>query len=57
MQYILLFICYVASRGMSADAPPPPYTPPSGPWHAAPPPAYMPPPQGYYGWVPPYSVS
>lgn len=42
---------------MTPNAPPPPYTPPSGPWYAAPPPAYAPPPQGYYGWVPPYTVS
>lgn len=52
----MLRAAHLASRGMNADAPPPPYTPPSGPWYAAPPPAYAPPPQGYYGWVPPYAA-
>ncbi|OWR42287.1 WW domain-binding protein 2 isoform X1 [Danaus plexippus] len=52
----MLKAAHLASRHMSADAPPPPYMPPSGPWYAAPPPAYAPPPQGYYGWVPPYAA-
>ncbi|XP_055384052.1 postacrosomal sheath WW domain-binding protein isoform X2 [Condylostylus longicornis] len=39
-----------AQSNMHNDAPPP-YTPPSGPWHEAPLPAYQPPP-GYYGWLP-----
>lgn len=52
----MLKAAHLASRHMAADAPPPPYTPPTGPWYAAPPPAYAPPPQGYYGWVPPYSA-
>lgn len=52
----MLKAAHLASRHMAPDAPPPPYSPPTGPWHAAPPPAYAPPPQGYYGWVPPYSA-
>ncbi|XP_023936424.1 WW domain-binding protein 2 isoform X1 [Bicyclus anynana] len=52
----MLKAAHLASRHMSANAPPPPYTPPTGPWYAAPPPAYAPPPQGYYGWVPPYTA-
>ncbi|XP_026316738.1 WW domain-binding protein 2 isoform X2 [Hyposmocoma kahamanoa] len=52
----MLKAAHLANRFMSNDAPPPPYSPPTGPWYAAPPPAYAPPPQGYYGWVPPYSA-
>ncbi|CAK1586331.1 unnamed protein product [Parnassius mnemosyne] len=52
----MLKAAHLASRHAAPNAPPPPYTPPSGPWYAAPPPAYAPPPQGYYGWVPPYSA-
>ncbi|XP_068618356.1 postacrosomal sheath WW domain-binding protein [Battus philenor] len=52
----MLKAAHLASRHVTPDAPPPPYTPPTGPWYAAPPPAYAPPPQGYYGWVPPYSA-
>ncbi|XP_046968360.1 WW domain-binding protein 2 [Vanessa cardui] len=52
----MLKAAHLASRHTSPNAPPPPYTPPSGPWYAAPPPAYAPPPQGYYGWVPPYTA-
>lgn len=52
----MLKAAHLASRHMSPNAPPPPYTPPTGPWYAAPPPAYAPPPQGYYGWVPPYNA-
>ncbi|XP_072947309.1 WW domain-binding protein 2 isoform X2 [Epargyreus clarus] len=52
----MLKAAHLASRHAAPDAPPPPYTPPSGPWYAAPPPAYAPPPQGYYGWIPPYSA-
>lgn len=52
----MLKAAHLASRHMSPNAPPPPYTAPTGPWHAAPPPAYAPPPQGYYGWVPPYTA-
>ncbi|XP_013140194.1 PREDICTED: postacrosomal sheath WW domain-binding protein isoform X2 [Papilio polytes] len=52
----MLKAAHLASRHMTADAPPPPYQPPTGPWHSAPPPAYAPPPQGYYGWVPPYNA-
>lgn len=52
----MLKAAHLASRHMTPNAPPPPYTPPSGPWYAAPPPAYAPPPQGYYGWVPPYTA-
>ncbi|XP_038206313.1 WW domain-binding protein 2 [Zerene cesonia] len=52
----MLKAAHLASRHMTPNAPPPAYTPPSGPWYAAPPPAYAPPPQGYYGWVPPYSA-
>ncbi|KAL4715878.1 hypothetical protein ACJJTC_014610 [Scirpophaga incertulas] len=51
----MLKAAHLASRhGFNGS--PPPYTPPTGPWHAAPPPAYAPPPQGYYGWVPPYTA-
>ncbi|XP_050672139.1 WW domain-binding protein 2 isoform X2 [Leptidea sinapis] len=52
----MLKAAHLASRHTAPNAPPPPYTPPTGPWYAAPPPAYAPPPQGYYGWVPPYSA-
>ncbi|XP_047503731.1 WW domain-binding protein 2 isoform X1 [Pieris napi] len=52
----MLKAAHLASRHSNPNAPPPPYTPPSGPWYAAAPPAYAPPPQGYYGWVPPYSA-
>ncbi|CAH4028799.1 unnamed protein product [Pieris brassicae] len=52
----MLKAAHLASRHSTPNAPPPPYTPPSGPWYAAQPPAYAPPPQGYYGWVPPYSA-
>ncbi|KPI91711.1 WW domain-binding protein 2 [Papilio xuthus] len=52
----MLKAAHLASRHTAPDAPPPPYMPPTGPWHAAPPPAYAPPPQGYYGWVPPYTA-
>lgn len=40
------------AKSHSNNAPPPPYTPPTGPWHEAPPPAYSANPAGYYGWVP-----
>lgn len=52
----MLKAAHLASRHMAPGASPPPYTPPTGPWHAAPPPAYAPPAQGYYGWVPPYAA-
>ncbi|CAG9087657.1 hypothetical protein JYU34_021336 [Plutella xylostella] len=52
----MLKAAHLASRHMSSGAPPPPYSPPTGPWYAAPPPAYQPAQQGYYGWVPPYSA-
>lgn len=45
------FFAIVATRNGAPDAPPP-YMPPTGPWHDAPPPAYAPPPGGYYGWNP-----
>ncbi|CAH2981220.1 unnamed protein product [Chilo suppressalis] len=52
----MLKAAHLASRHNAPNAPPPPYTPPTGGWYAAPPPAYAPPPQGYYGWVPPYTA-
>lgn len=36
----------------SHNAPPPPYTAPTGDFYPAPAPAYAPNPSGYYGWIP-----